>query len=68
MSEHAVLNDVFAKAHNLQRIYANRLLALLYVGLLKTVSCLILLLFVRRNGKHFLIGVTMCDRNHITYL
>ena len=48
LSEHAVLNYVFAKTQNLQQIYANRLIALLYVGLLKTVSCLILLLFMER--------------------
>ena len=48
MSEHAVLNYVFAKTQNLQQIYVNRLIALLYVGLLKTVSCLILLLFMER--------------------
>ena len=29
LSEHAVLIDVFAKTHNLQQIYANRLIALL---------------------------------------
>ena len=40
LSEHGVSNDVFAKTHNLQRIYANRPTALLYVRLSKTVSCL----------------------------
>ena len=68
LSQHAVLNDVFAKTHNLQQNYANRLIALLYVRLLKTVSCLIFLLFAEKNGKHFMIGVTMYDRNQITYL
>ena len=33
-----VLNDVFAKTHNLQQIYASRLIVLLYARLLKTVS------------------------------
>ena len=33
LPEHAVLNDVFAKTHNLQRIYANRLTASLHVRL-----------------------------------
>ena len=64
LSEHAVLNDVFAKTHNLQRIYANTLKALLYVRMLKSVACLILLLFEKDNGKHFMTGVTMYDRNH----
>ena len=68
LSEHVVLNDVFAKTHNLQRIYANNLIAIFYVRLLKTVSCLFLLLFTEENKKHFMIGVTMYESNHIIYL
>ena len=58
LSEHAVLNDVFAKTHNLQRIYANWLKCIIICKIVE--NCFLFNFIVIRGEER----KTLHDRSH----